>query len=63
MHSINITGITTSDAKKRAEILQEIDKQLSTAELEKLGKIAQSQTAKNYLKAPKYMMLKNFLKL
>ncbi len=61
--TVNINGSTSAEAKKRKDILQNLENKLSTDHLEKLDRIANSATAKQYLSGAKYIMLKSFLKL
>jgi|GEM_PF-4859502 len=61
--TVNINGSTSAEAKKRKDILQNLENKLSTDHLEKLDRIANSATAKQYLSGAKFTMLKSFLKL
>lgn len=62
MTNITITGQNQREEKHRADILQQINNQLSLKELERLGKIANSSKARKYLNE-KFITLKTFLKL
>ncbi len=61
--TITVSGLTKAQAEAKAKVLQEIDQSLSAKEIETLGKIAKSKTAKDYLTGSKFIMLKTFLKL
>ncbi|WP_162984959.1 hypothetical protein [Mesonia aquimarina] len=64
MPQVQVRSLNPVDAEKRREILQHIEDSLDNQQLERLGKIAQSSKAKEYLTAnSKFLMLKSFLKL
>ena len=60
--NIEIKGSSPRDEKQKAEVLQFIAKELSNKEIDRLGKIAASETAREYLNG-KYAILKASLKL
>jgi hypothetical protein len=62
MANLIITGQNKREEKHRSDILQNINNQLNLKELERLGKIAESKKARQYLNA-KFITLKTFLKL
>lgn len=62
MANLIITGENKREEKHRADILQSINNQLNLKELERLGKIAESKKARQYLNG-KFFTLKTFLKL
>jgi len=62
MEAVNITGKNPREAKQKAKVLQFINDELSNKEIDRLGKIAGTRAARQYLNG-KYPILKTFLKL
>ena len=62
MASLKVSGNNPREQKQRLEILDKINKKLTIKELERLGRIADSNKARQYLNA-KFIALKTFLKL
>jgi len=62
MANLSISGNNPREEKQRTEILKKINDKLTIKELERLGKIADSSKAKEYLNG-KFFALKTFLKL
>jgi hypothetical protein len=59
---LEITGNNSFEVSQKKAVLDYINKNLSIKEIERLGKIAKSKTARNYLNN-RYIVLKGFLKL
>lgn len=62
METVNVKGNNPREAKQKAKVLQFIADELSNKEIDRLGKIAGSKTAKQYLNG-KYTILRTFLKI
>lgn len=62
MESVNVKGKSSREAKQKAEVLQFIADELSNKEIDRLGKIARSENARQYLNG-KYGILKMSLSL
>jgi len=62
MSKLEIIGNNNFEISQKKAVLDYINKNLSVKEIERLGKIAKSKTARSYLNN-RFIVLKGFLKL